>query len=65
MILIVETSQDIYMSPMVLALGYGLLFATLLTLVFVPALYMVNMDITKFLSARAASVKSEYTRRFT
>ena len=31
--------------PTVLAMSYGLLFATLLTLIFVPALYMVNEDI--------------------
>ncbi len=31
--------------PTVMALAYGLLFATLLTLVFIPALYMFNVDI--------------------
>ena len=33
--------------PVVLAMAYGLLFATLLTLIFVPAVYMVSMDIKK------------------
>ncbi len=37
--------QDIYMSPMALALGYGLLFATPITLILVPSLYMVGHDI--------------------
>jgi multidrug efflux pump subunit AcrB len=33
--------------PVVMAMAYGLLFATLLTLIFVPAIYMVSMDIKK------------------
>lgn len=36
---------DPYMSPMALALGWGLLFATLLTLVLVPSLYVIGNDI--------------------
>jgi len=39
--------QDIYMSPMALALGYGLLFATPITLILVPSLYMIGHDIKK------------------
>jgi multidrug efflux pump subunit AcrB len=39
--------QDIHMSPMALALGYGLLFATPITLVLVPSLYMIGHDIGK------------------
>jgi multidrug efflux pump subunit AcrB len=37
--------QDIYMSPMALAMGYGLLFATPITLVLVPSLYLIGYDI--------------------
>ena len=37
--------SDPYMAPMALALGYGLLFATPLTLILVPCLYMVFHDI--------------------
>jgi multidrug efflux pump subunit AcrB len=37
--------SDPYMSPMALALGYGLLFATPLTLVLVPCLYVIGDDI--------------------
>ncbi len=37
--------SDPYMSPMALALGYGLLFATPLTLVLVPSLYVISEDI--------------------
>jgi len=36
---------DVYMGPMALALGYGILFATPLTLVLVPCLYLISLDI--------------------
>ncbi len=37
--------EDIYMAPMALALGYGLLFATPITLVLLPCLYMIGRDL--------------------
>jgi len=37
----------IYMGPMALALGYGILFATLLTLVLVSCLYLIGEDMNK------------------
>lgn len=39
--------SDPYMGPMALALGWGLLFATPLTLILLPCLYMVGDDIRK------------------
>jgi multidrug efflux pump subunit AcrB len=36
---------DVWMAPMALALGYGLLFATPLTLVLIPCLYVIRGDI--------------------
>ncbi len=36
---------DAYMGPMALALGYGILFATPLTLVLLPSLYLISNDI--------------------
>ncbi|MCB0326518.1 MAG: efflux RND transporter permease subunit [Bdellovibrionales bacterium] len=42
---------DPYMSPMALALGYGLLFATPLTLYLIPCLYLVGHDTKKFFAA--------------
>jgi len=33
--------------PVVMAMAYGLLFATLLTLFLIPCLYMLNMDVRK------------------
>ncbi len=40
---------DLYMQPMAMALGYGLLFATPLTLVLVPCLYTIGCDIGRIL----------------
>jgi multidrug efflux pump subunit AcrB len=40
--------RDLYMSPMALAMGYGLLFATPVTLVLVPSLYMIFDDVGRF-----------------
>ena len=39
--------SDIYMSPLALVMGYGILFATPLTLVLVPCLYAIGADITR------------------
>jgi multidrug efflux pump subunit AcrB len=39
---------DPFMAPAALALGYGLLFATPLTLVLVPCLYVVQNDVKRF-----------------
>jgi len=44
--MIFETSRQArFLIPMALSLGYGLLFATMITLVLVPSLYMVVEDI--------------------
>ncbi len=45
---------DIYMGPMALALGYGILFATPLTLVLVPCLYLIGDDIRRLFIRKAA-----------
>jgi multidrug efflux pump subunit AcrB len=39
---------DIFLQPMVLALGYGLLFGTIITLILIPSLYMMNYEIIQF-----------------
>ncbi|NIW39457.1 MAG: AcrB/AcrD/AcrF family protein [candidate division Zixibacteria bacterium] len=39
--------SDPFIAPMALALGYGLLFATPLTLALVPSLYVIRTDIIK------------------
>ena len=46
--------EDTSMGPMAFALGYGLLFATPLTLVLLPSLYMIGYDLkTAFQKAKA------------
>lgn len=47
---------DPYMGPMALALGWGLLFATPLTLILIPSLYMCGNDIAN-LFRRGRSIK--------
>ncbi|MCK4798253.1 MAG: efflux RND transporter permease subunit [Spirochaetes bacterium] len=37
--------QSLYMGPMAMALAYGLLFATPLTLIIMPCIYMIGYDI--------------------
>jgi multidrug efflux pump subunit AcrB len=41
---------DAYMAPIALALGWGLLFATVLTLVLVPCPYMIFHDVGGFIN---------------
>lgn len=46
--MILETSRQArFLIPMALSLGFGILFATLLTLILIPALYMIIEDIKK------------------
>jgi multidrug efflux pump subunit AcrB len=48
--MIFETSRQArFMIPMAISLGYGLLFATAITLVIVPSLYLINEDIVRLL----------------
>lgn len=45
--MIFETSRQArFLIPMAISLGFGLLFATLITLVLVPSLYVVTADLT-------------------
>ncbi len=45
---------DLYMAPMALTLGYGLLFATPLTLVLVPSLYLIGSDMGRIFKRKRA-----------
>lgn len=45
---------DLYMAPMALTLGYGLLFATPLTLVLVPSLYLIGSDMGRIFKRKKA-----------
>ena len=42
--------KDAFLQPMVMALGYGLLFGTFVTLILLPCLYSINLDISNWLS---------------
>lgn len=50
--------SDPYMGPMALALGYGLLFATPLTLILIPCLYVISADVSRWLRKSAGGLKS-------
>jgi multidrug efflux pump subunit AcrB len=48
--MIFETSRQArFMIPMAISLGFGILFATSITLVIVPCLYLMAEDVRKFL----------------
>jgi len=42
---LVSSGQAAFLAPMAMAIVWGLGFSTILTLLFVPALYMINLDI--------------------
>ena len=44
--------ESLWMSPMALALGYGLIFATPLTLVLIPCMYAIGIDLRKVFSRK-------------
>ena len=58
--MIFETSRQArFMIPMAISLGYGLLFATMITLLLVPSLYMIVEDIKeKFARSGTGTVSS-------
>jgi multidrug efflux pump subunit AcrB len=50
--MIFETSRQAkFMVPMAISLGFGIVFATLVTLVLVPCLYLIVEDLTSFSKA--------------
>lgn len=54
--MIFETSRQArFLIPMAISLGYGLLFATLITLVLIPSLYLIVEDIKKLFSTERLS----------
>jgi len=50
---------DEFLQPMVLALGYGLMFGTLLTLVLLPCMYLMNYDFINMLGR----IKIKFSRK--
>jgi multidrug efflux pump subunit AcrB len=50
---------DVFLQPMVLALGYGLIFGTVLTLILLPCMYLMNYDFINMLGR----IKTKYSRK--
>ena len=57
--MIFETSRQArFMIPMAISLGYGILFATLITLLLVPSLYLIIEDAKRWFGFREAPVEA-------
>jgi uncharacterized membrane protein YqgA involved in biofilm formation len=53
--MIFETSRQArFLIPMALSLGYGILFATVITLILVPSFYLIVGDIQQLITRRFA-----------
>jgi multidrug efflux pump subunit AcrB len=51
--MIFETSRQArFLIPMALSLGFGVLFATLITLLLVPSIYLIVEDLRQFVGTR-------------
>ena len=50
---------DVFLQPMVLALGYGLIFGTFLTLILLPCMYLMNYDFINMLGR----IKTKFSRK--
>jgi len=54
--MIFETSRQArFMIPMALSLGFGILFATVITLILVPCLYLLIDDIKQWIGQKKAA----------
>ncbi len=49
--------ESAFLAPMAIALGFGLVFATLITLFLVPSLYLILDDIKKYASEKIKEYK--------
>jgi multidrug efflux pump subunit AcrB len=59
--MIFETSRQArFMIPMAISLGYGILFATAITLVLVPSLYLILEDLSRLRHRSRASLSEQY-----
>ncbi len=54
--MIFETSRQAkFLIPMAISLGFGIVFATAITLILVPSLYMIIADIKKLVTGTEAA----------
>jgi multidrug efflux pump subunit AcrB len=59
--MIFETSRQArFMIPMAISLGFGILFATSITLILVPCLYLIADDIRRFFAKLFSAGKAGY-----
>jgi len=54
-LLLERSFQAQFLVPMAVSLCFGLMVATVLTLLYVPALYLIVQDITNLVTGRAGS----------
>ncbi len=60
--MIMETSRQArFMIPMAISLGFGIVFATLITLVLVPALYMILEDAAAFFVKETETIEVDFS----
>ncbi len=60
--MIFETSRQAkFLIPMAISLGYGILFATMITLFMVPSLYIIIEDVMKFFGVNTDKKEEEET----
>ena len=52
--------EDAMMAPMAMAMGYGLLFATPVTLILLPSLYLIRNDIEMAVSRLFRRQRAEH-----
>jgi multidrug efflux pump subunit AcrB len=58
--MIFETSRQArFLIPMALSLGYGILFATAITLLLVPSLYIIIDDFSRLRRRKAAAIEQQ------
>lgn len=51
--------ESAFLAPMAIALGFGLVFATLITLFLIPALYLILDDIKKYVGIKIEDYKDK------
>ncbi len=54
--------HDFILEPMALALGYGLLFGTTMTLILMPALYLINIEIQEKLTQLKHKLRIKFSK---
>jgi multidrug efflux pump subunit AcrB len=56
-----RSSSAQFLVPMAISLGFGILFATIITLILVPATIMIADDIAKYFKSRISDIRGVVT----